>query len=480
MRLLVVFFVLVLFPAVLQGGEVFQSELGFPGAVIVEEISLPTAAQQVGYVTITVPYLDIHGRKKLGQGRCYFTSEMLKQEKRSPVYIAAHYPISKERASDFCEQGFLAVTPFCEKYPLEFVIGDSYNFMIALTQWSRRQSCADRSRFVIGGGSAGGYMTLAMGSEFFPIAALVSDLPCVNWAYGCNYLKMNENSSGCYSGAGEKSPLPVLALIVPGLRLATDIFGDDFRSNSWYTLSPISYVDRITAPTMVVCATGDMLCTFEQFTAREYYKLDASKFPADYKRDFDELTINRKSRVRFDQAISSQRLLVHVISANKLIKEYTIGNDLKLDRPLRSAEKAGLIDLPWSKDKQISLVVLDEGSPLAHLGHTRYEWNVSSKSFLDYNLNNQATLAQLTPKKLRRLMERFSGKLRDVARDKNGKKINRLNYKNLERRDIATGLLDYAQISEKHAAHLKDLYQDCKVKPLGKTLDLNLLRKIGR
>jgi len=266
--------------------------------------------------------------------------------------------------------------------------------------------------------------------------------------------------------------------VTPGLPLATNLFGEDLGSDSWFTLSPVSYIDRITAPTMMVCATGDMLCTFEQFTAKEFYELDTAKFPDGYDRDFERLTLNKKSRLRFDQSVSPENLFVAVVSPPPGLDEYTTGDDMKLDRPLRGADESDQIDLPWSKEKQFSFVVLDEGAPLPHLGHTRYAWNITSKSFLQHNINRPIEPGQLNPAKLQRLLERFAGSLSDVAQLANGKKANRLNFQGLERRDVLASLVDYAELSSAHAKRLKDLYRDSSVKPFGKEVSIEHLKKL--
>ena len=469
---------LIPFAATVFGRLSFQSETQFPGAVTVEERVRPTDLQQIGFVTVTIPYLGLHGDKKLGQGRCYFTRSLLEKKEPQPVYVAAHYPIDQETATRFCEQGFLTVTPHTDNYPLEFVLGDSPNFMKALIQWIRRQPGVDRKRMIIGGGSGGGYMTLAMGAEFFPVAALVSDLPCVNWAYGCNYLKVNAGPSGCFLPPDQERPLPVVAAIVPGLPPATALFGEDMSSDSWFTLSPVSYTDRITAPAMIVCATGDMLCTFEQFTAKKFYELEYTKFPDGYGRDFQRLTLNEKSRLRFDQSVPEEKLFVSVVSRPEGLHEYSPTDMKNLNQPLRCASGSKPTDLPWSKEKQFSFVILDEGSPLPHLGHTRYAWNITSKSFLQYNINRPIEPDRLNPAKLCRLLERFTGSLSDVARLTNGKKANRLNFEYIERYDVLASLNDYAALSDAHARRLEELYRDGSVKPFGEEIIIEHLKKL--
>ena len=77
----------------------------------------------------------------------------------------------------------------------------------AMLQWVRRLDCVDRMRLQIGGASAGGYMTLAIGSEVFPLSALVSELPAVNWAYGIEYTREDSKNLDRSEQRGQDSLL---------------------------------------------------------------------------------------------------------------------------------------------------------------------------------------------------------------------------------------------------------------------------------
>ena len=190
------------------------------------------------------------------------------------------------------------------------------------------------------------------------------------------------------------------------------------------------------------------------------------------------MTLNEKSRLRFDQAVPKEKLFTTEVTPPAGVIEYRTGDDMKLDRPLRSASESGLIDLPWSKKKQFSFVVLNEGAPLPHLGHTRYGWNITSKSFLDYNINRPIEVDRLNPAKLHRLLERFAGSLSEVALLTNGKKANRLNFEKIEQYDVISGLLDYAELGDAHAERLQALYKNCPIKPFGRKISTKHLKEL--
>ena len=51
----------------------------------------------------------------------------------------------------------------------------------------RAMPFVDDAHVVIGGGSAGGYMTLMLAAETFPLAGAAPDVPPVNWGYNAAY-----------------------------------------------------------------------------------------------------------------------------------------------------------------------------------------------------------------------------------------------------------------------------------------------------
>lgn len=455
--------------------EAIQSEEGFDGAVHVTDRWKDDAW---GYVTVAIPYRDILGQEQQVKGRLYFTHKLLALEDLPPVYCHAHYEIPQAEARKLCELGYVVATLQHGEDSWGLPFGDSYNRTKALIQWVRRLPCVDRMRLQIGGDSAGGYLTLAMGAEFFPVAALMPNVPAVNWAYGCNYLRANQQSSGCLLPPDAERPLPVLALVAPGANLATDLFGSDLSASSWYTLSPISYLDRITAPTLVSCATGDLLCTIEHFTAKRFFTLDQTQFPKNYQLDFDTLTVCPQARRRFDESIPADDLFVDVLPRPEGLHEYTREEAKHPEKLTLGLPEPTEIDLPWSKEKQWSLVILDEGPPLPHSGHTRYYWNVKPSSFMAYHRGKGVDRDQLNAAKLQRLMERYAGHLTQVATLADATPVNRLNFSSLERLDVLAGLLDYVDLGSDQVSRLIDLYRSCPVQPFGDSLHVQQLRNL--
>ncbi len=453
--------------------QLITSEKGFDGAVLVENTQKNDGIYSL---TVTIPYLGMSGEKLRGQARFYYKQELLESNNKIPVYCGVHYESSEKTIKKYIDMGIAVITPYFGEIPIKFPLGNSINFSKAMIQWARRLPVVDRAKMIFGGVSGGGYMTLAMGAEFFPLCALVSDVPCPNWSYGTNYLLVNQEASGCWLPPNEQKALPVLAQIAPGANLAMYIFEKDLKSNTWYTLSPISYVDRITAPVMVLAATGDMLCTIDMFTREKFFTLEGQGFPKNYTRDFDSLTLNEKAKVTLDESIPKEKFATHVIDAPKELYQFSLNDSKIIDDSSYDIDMTKEIERPWSKDKQWNLVILNEGAPLPYIGHNRYLWNTSISTFVNHYKNREADVEQLNAAKLKRLLERYSRKLSEVALLANGEPANRLNFEKLEKLDVVTGLLDYASISPAHTRNLKKLYNASSLNPFGKTLSIRHLK----
>jgi hypothetical protein len=456
--------------------EYIVSEKGFDGAVNVENLK---SLNGIDFVTVTIPYLGMNGDTLKGQARFYYKQELLDSNNKISVYCGVHYEASENTINRYIDMGMAVVSPYFGEIPINFPFGNSINFSKAMIQWARRLPFVDRSKFILGGSSGGGYMTLAMGAEFFPLGALVSNLPCPNWIYGTNYLLKNQESSGCYLPKDKPRPLPVLALLAPGADLAMTIFEKDLKSKTWYILSPISYVDRITAPTMVTSATGDMLCTIDMITSKKFFTLNKDEFPDSYVRDLKKLTFGAEGQVTLEESIPESKLATHIIDVQEGQYQFSENDPKILDDKSYNITLPKEIDRPWSKDKQWNLVILNEGAPLPYIGHNRYLWNTSNKTFVNYYKNRETDVEQLNEAKLKRLLERYSGRLSEVALLANGNPANRLNFDRLEKLDVVTGLLDYANLSPVHEKNLIKLYNASSIKPFGEILTIDYLKMLS-
>jgi hypothetical protein len=458
---------------------VVQDEQGFEGAVTVVET---VEEGDFGYVTVNVPYRDVYDRLKMGQARLVLRRREVESGDLIPALCHVHYERSTDSAKGSCRNGWAVATahygdPKNGKYPLEAFVGDSYNLAKAMIQWVRRLPFIDRQRLHIEGGSAGGYMALAMSAEMFPVTSTTADVPVVNMAYNLNYIEANKPVSK-YPIDLKDSPLPVLCAVTMLADWCRKTFDHPYDADTWYYLSPVAYLDRITSPTHIVCATGDMLVPHCQMTAKVPRPFDPATFPEGYVRDFDSLTLCDKARVRFDDLIPEEDLFVHLLPMpEEGLHQITLGNILKTEE-----EPPGPpgIDRPWDPEKQWNVVYLDEGPPLPHSGHARYKWSTGPDSFLAHYQDAKPSVDLLTAPKLERLLRRYTGDMNEKALVTDGTPVHRRNSDTLERLDVVQGLLDYADFGFKYRRQLRRLYKECPVQPFGGSLRVRELERERR
>ena len=256
---------------------------------------------------------------------------------------------------------------------------------------------------------------------------------------------------------------------------AGETYGKDYASDTWYYLSPLSYTDLITNPVLILCATGDMLVPIEQMTREHVRPFDPKAFPEGYKRDFDELAPSDKTRVCFEEVLPKDQRYVAVVPRQERSFELTLGHFMGVEPKPKSGPD--VLDRSWSPKHQWSLCYLDEGPPTPHAAHTSHEWVTWPKSFSTAQIETPIAPEALTAPKLVRLMERYARKRSNLPKLADGMPANRLNFPGVEQRDVIAGLLDYAGVSETHAKRLVELYADCPLKPLGDTIDLDLMQR---
>ncbi|MCP4643744.1 MAG: hypothetical protein GY851_25085 [bacterium] len=454
------------------------SEQGFDGAVSVIEESVD---DDVGVVTVSVPYRDMRGEVRTGQARLMIRRREAEDGARIPAFCNVHYEASVDGARKWCKRGWVFITPHYDAKagcPLDVAIGDSNNLARAIIQWVRRLPFVDRTHLHIAGGSQGGYMALAMGAEFFPVCSIVPDAPVVNWAYNLNYFEANRKVARIGEVPPQESPLPVVSMVselasermgsspVPG---CYGVLGSELGSDAWYRVSPISYLDRIAAPVLMQIATGDMLVPHEQMTDRYPQDFSTVTFPEGYARDFRELAPSDAARKAFDEVVDDSNIHWTLIERPEGLWEFSLDAILGKEKPPKDGPAN--IDRPWSKKKQWNISVYNEGPPQPWSSHVRYNWPSSPDSFTAHYQEVTSSPDILNEGMLDRLMQRYQGKLKDVPALPDGAPANRLNFPGLEEEDVLTGLLDYAGLGRKHAHRLWKLYADGTQKPFGDTLD---------
>jgi acetyl esterase/lipase len=458
--------------------DLIQDESGFDGAVTVEAVQVEG---NLGYVTVNVPYLDVRGERKMGQGRVIVSEYLVQSDRKLGAFCHVHYEKGVGGAKRWCETGWAVFTAHYGsadkgEYPLDVPVGDSYNLARAIIQWARRLPFIDRARLHIDGGSAGGYMALAMAADAFPVRSVTADMPVVNWAYNLNYFEANKGVSGYGTMTDVKeSPVPVMFAVTMIADWSYGVFGNDLGSDTWYYLSPISYLNRITCPAQIVCATGDMLVPLEQMMRERIPEIDATVFPEGFARDFDTLTVNEKARKTFVEFLLEDEVFIHVQELPENVHEYTREEMTGGERDQSQAQPSGR---PYALYKQWSILVLDEGAPLPHSPHSRYKWATSREPFVNGRVRRTPSPDLLNAAKLDWLLRRYAGEATDGSVLADGTPTHRLNFTVLEQHDVVTGLLDYAALGEAHSERLQALYSENPLKSFGAKLNLEKLKAI--
>jgi len=451
------------------------NEHGFEGAVTVVETEY---TWRLGAVTVRVPYIGIEGDAKTGLARLIVHRRALASGEPLPAFCHVHYEKSIDGAKTWCDRGWAVFTAHYTdekgESPIDCSVGNGNNLARAIIQWARRLPFIDRTRLHIDGGSQGGYMALAMSADLFPVTSTTADVPVVNWAYNLSYFEANKGPMR-YPAKMDESPLPILASVTMLADWSYRYFPNDLSNDAWYYVSPISHVDRIANPVLVMSATGDMLVPIEQMTRQHVRAFEPARFPEGYRRDLDSLTLCDKARVTFEEVLPPERVFTRVMPLQEDSFEITL--DMFKDSGNKPKRRPGNEDRPWSPDHQWSLLYLDEGGPAPQAGHTTFEWDLTPDSFVEHYQRAAPSPGILNAAKLEHLMRRYRGELANLPVLRTGKPANRLNYPVVEQRDVITGLLDYADLGPEHTARLESLYLECPVKPFGDSLNIGALRQ---
>ncbi len=429
-------------------------------------------------VLARVPYLGIEGDEKTGLARLVIPINHLKNTSKLPAFCHVHYEKDIGGAKKWAKNGWIVstavYTPPDGESPIDPALGNGYNLAKAIIQWIKRLPIVDTSHILIDGASQGGYMALAMSAELFPVIATHSDVPVVNWAYNLSYFEANRTIAG-FGKPIEEAPLPGMAPVIGLADMCYKYFTPDLNNKCWFYLSPISYLELITNPVLITCATGDMLVPIEQMTKKYVRQFDTSQFPNGFTRDFDKLNFCQEAKKVFEECLQQKDYEIFIIPPQE--NSFEITREMLLNSKLKPQKRPTNQDKPWSKTKQWSLLYLDEGPPSPYATHTKMEWSLSPDSFVTYHKSAPLRLEILTLPKLQHLLKRYEGIQEPEIKLNNQKTANRLNFPNLEKIDIINSLITYIEQSEEHLKHLQNLYSQSTIKPFGDEITLTILKE---
>jgi len=420
---------------------------------------------------LKVPYLDMSGRPRTGKARLFVPPGA---KEPMPLVVAMHYELGLASAAEYLAQGWAAVTPREGLSPF----GESMNVSLAVLQASRLMPFVDQQRIAITGGSAGGYMTLMVASEAFPITAAAAIAPLVNIAYNVEYFARNAVPAACGAKdekGNDASRVPVLCSVLEAVKGFGRFLGPvDETWQSWLQNSPVGVTDLITCPAFVPFSTADVLVPINQVADRFVVRAPAGTFPKGFAFDRSALVKPPGGRKTFMQAVGRRARVFRVKMPRRLT-------------PFWEATKPGAkpvdyqIPCLFSRSDTVSVVILDEGAPDPRIGHFKYHFRCSAIPFFKHWFSKKAPLApeQLTLRKLEILMRRFRGEDFEglVGYEEPGKPpapVSRRNRPAREKIDVIGGLGAYSKSGKAHRERLAMLYH--RLPPTLRALDVRSAR----
>jgi hypothetical protein len=417
------------------------NRLKFTGGALVPDLKQPA-----GKALVSFNYRDPEGKEKEGKATIYVPLPIRDNPKaKVPLYFSAGYEIDDNAALKHLRQGFAVVTPRAlEANPL--IRGANPD--IALMHIVRSLPFVDDEHVVIGGGSAGGYMTLMLAAETFPLAGAAPDVPPVNWGYNAAYFFKQKELIAPAKGENA-SKVPVLYGVSFLLQGAKKVYSDDVDDSTWFVHSPVAHVATITCPVSAYWTTADVLVPIDQVGAKWVKPFDKAKFPAGFTMDPMKLVDSIEGRTRLTDVLKESDYEVFVVPSPKPNPKPT--------------------EVPLSKTKQWSIMIIDEGPPEPQVGHLKYGGACTRTEFFDRAKTNKTAPEQLTEAKLTRLMDRYAGK------EWLPSKLKHLDDAESERADVLRGLRTYCKIPE-NAKRFGELYE--KLPAERRVLEADTLREL--
>ncbi len=418
-----------------------------PTALTVTHLeALPTGVE----VIAQLQYPGTLGETRTGQVKLYLPSRLATEpEAKLPLLHVAGYELARETGEALAGLGMIVSTPTGEE-PNPIVRGE--NLDVAILHRVRALACVDDTKVIITGGSAGGYMTLMLTAETFPLAGSKPDVPPVNLGYNIGYIARNKPLAEPRA-EGQPPVLPGLIAVYGIAEGATEVYGDEYDSEVWLNASPIARLDEITCPTLISVSTADMLVPINQYRedlAREY---DATAFPEGFRNGLADFLLRPEARRTFLGTVPAEDVETYTLTVPEGTPRLT------LEGAPEGAQPADLT-IPFSQTRRFSLVILDEGPVEPEIGHLKYFIDPGKGDFLAWAATRVWGPEQLTAPKLRRLMRRYLGQEahpQRVTREGGEVTLNRLDFLAAEQADVRRGLRTFCALDD-CARRFQELY----------------------
>jgi len=386
----------------------------------------------VALVEAEFTYLDPHGEEKKARTKLYLPDKLQTDPRaKAPLYYLAGYEVTEQVALSHVQRGWVVVCPAQVKaHPLVLTASSDR----ALLHIARSLPFVDDAKVVLGGASAGGYMTLLLAAETFPLGGAVADVAPMNWGYNGAYLFKQYDKALAASFTGQGREMPFFTTVTTLLLGAKQLYGTEYGDLLWFRHSPLCHLSTITCPVSALWSTADVLVPMQQIGDRWVRPFDPKEFPEGFTMDPARLTATREGRLRLTDVLADEEYEVFTVP---------VPDTVPPDKP---------IELPVSARKRWSVIILDEGPPRPKVGHFKHNPNVAREEFFRRIMSGSPPASQLTAAKLERLMDRYAGK------EWLPTKLKDLDYAESERADVLRGLRTYVTACPENLQTFWSLY----------------------
>jgi hypothetical protein len=408
---------------------------------------------RTGSATIRFRAKDFRGTSYQARARVLLpTAVMEDPTARVTVWFGCGYEVAEPAIRRQLQRGRIVVTsldaPEGEVFPSQNPLARGPNTDYVLAHLIRSHSFVDPTKVVYGGGSAGGYAALMVAAEAFPALAAVPNAPVVNLGYQAAYFLYNAPRIAADPPADE----PLMGVLMGMFADSIDKgwargYGTDVTEPVWFAHSPVAHLDQITCPVSAFFSTGDFLVPIEQVSA-ELAAATLADLPPGVVMAAGELTTAPDATVRLVEALGDDAE-VHVVPVPEGAARASIRDiDLTMQRPQTA------VPVPASCERRWQVVVVDEGPTVFGIGHTRHVIEPDFEPFIATAATRGVQPDQLTPAKLRQLLQRWSGHEWLAAG------YHHLDEPAAERADVERGLRSFCSVSAAHAGRFAELYDE--------------------
>jgi len=404
-------------------------------------------------VLVAFTYLDEHGREQGAKAKLFLpASAGVEPPAPIPLHFNAGYELPDSAAVAYLNRGWAVSSP--RDLPTNPIIRTA-NPDTALMHMVRALPFVDDARVTVGGGSAGGYMTLMVAAETFPLAGAMPDVPPVNFAYNAAFLLRPRDPA-----AAESGPMtPTYTAVRDALKGCLDVYGRDFDDPTYHAHSPIAHLSTITCPVSVSFTTADMLVPIDQVGGAWVRPFAKADFPKDFATDPEALVRSAEGRKTLLDALPAADYEVFPMPVPP--------GTGRMGEP---GAKGAVVDLPVSAEKLWSIAVFDEGPPLPANGHFLHAIQPTHDAFLKRIVTGRIASRQLTLAKLERLMDRYAGREWAPSR------LKHLDVAEGERPDVLRGLRTYVADGPENTRTFAELYE--RLDPARRVLEADVVKSL--